>query len=206
MKKLGRTLALLLVLGLALTPALAAEGTGYPDVAADAWYAEAALELQEKGIMTGMEGGRFEAHLPVDRATAVVVLWRLEGCPTPVGTESFPDVQAWYAQAAGWAKEAGIANGYDSGNFGGSDPVTREQLAVFFSRYALYKGEPLAQGVLGLYEDAGEISAWAEEAMAHAVGSGLLQGDEADRLRPHDTADRAALAVMVHRLLLPAAG
>ncbi len=206
MKKLGRTLALLLALGLTLTPALATEGTGYPDVAADAWYAEAALELQEKGIMTGMEDGRFQPHLPVDRATAVVVLWRLEGCPAPTGTDGFPDVQTWYGQAAGWAKESGIAKGYDGGDFGGEDPVTREQLAVFFSRYATYKGEPLAQGVLGLYEDAEDISPWASESMAHAVGSGLLQGDEADYLRPQATADRAALAVIVHRLLLPVAG
>lgn len=206
MKKLGRTLALLLALGLTLTPTLAADGTGYPDVAADAWYAEAALELQEKGIMTGMETGRFEAGLPVDRATAVVVLWRMEGCPAPTEAESFPDVQPWYAEAAAWAKEAGIAVGYDSGDLGGEDPVTREQLAVFFSRYAVYRGEPLAQGILGLYRDTGEVSGWAREALAHAVGSGLLQGDEAGRLHPQATADRAALAVMLHRLLLPVAG
>lgn len=205
MTGLKRIMTLACALTLTVSSALAA-GSSFGDVTGDEWYAAAAEELCEKGIITGVEGGLFAPDRPVTRATVVTVLWRLEGSPEATVSDPFPDVEAWYATAAAWAKGKGIAVGDETGAFRGSEPVTREQLAVFFSRYAAYRQEPLAQGLLGIYADAGEVSSWAREAMGHAVGAGLLQGDEAGRLDPKGTASRAALAVVLQRLLTPAAG
>ena len=205
MTGLKRLAALACALALTLPSGLAA-GSSFADVVGDEWYAAAAEELCEKGIMTGAEDGLFGADRPVTRATAVVVLWRLEGSPEASVAVPFPDAEVWYAPAAAWAKGKGIALGDETGAFRGSDPVTREQLAAFFSRYAAYRQEPLAQGVLGIYTDAEDVSPWAREAMGHAVGAGLFQGDEAGRLDPKGTASRGALAVMVRRMLIPAAG
>ena len=54
--------------------------------------------------------------------------------------------------------------------------------------------------------DRKELKRRAREAMGHAVGAGLLQGDDAGRLDPRGTASRAALAVVLQRMLTPAAG
>ena len=180
-----RLLALLTSLCLFTAPALAAGE--YPDVTGEEWFAPAVESVTEKGIMTG--------------------LWRLEGSPKVSVEVPFTDAETdWYAVPAAWAKGTGVASGYADGSFGGRDLVTREQVACFLYRYAQYKEEPLAEGALGLFCDAADISPWAEDAMRHAVGAGILQGDSQGLVAPGGYADRASLAAMLQRMLTPAAG
>ena len=198
--------ALACALSLLTGPVLAA-GEGYPDVSAGDWFAPAVQEMTEKGVMTGLADGRFAPYAVVDRATVVTVLWRLAGAPAATVAKPFPDaVDTWYDVAAAWAKGRGIATGYADGTFGGSDAVTREQLAAFLYRYACQMGQPLADGTLGLFSDAGAISGWAKTEVSHAVGAGILQGSDRGTLEPQGSANRAALAVMLQRMLIPAAG
>lgn len=205
MKK--RLLALLCALTLFTGSAWGAEERPlYQDIAGDEWFVGAVDELTQKGIMTGVEEGIFGPYLPVTRATVILVLWRLEGSPEAEVAEPFPDVEPWFETAAAWAKGTGIATGYLDGRFGGRDTVSREQMACFLYRYAQYRGEPLAQGALGLFSDAAEISEWAQDAMAHVTGLGIFQGGDGARLDPKGITNRAALAVMIHRMLTPAAG
>lgn len=185
----------------------------YPDVTGTEWYADAVCAVTEKGLMSGVEHGLFAPHREVNRATIVIVLWRMEGQPQSTAVEPFPDTESWYAEAADWAKSVGIATGYGgstpgyhAGDFGGRDPLTREQLAVFLYRYAQYKGEPIAKGMLGLFSDSFNVSKWATDAVRHAVGMGILQGGDGNRLDPKGVASRAQLAVMLERMLTPAAG
>lgn len=204
MKK--RCLALLCALSLTILPARAA-GTGYPDVSGEEWFAAAVEDMTQKKIMTGVEGGLFAPYEPVTRATVITVLWRLEGSPAVTVETPFTDAESdWYAAPAAWAKGTGVATGYADGSFGGRDLVTREQMACFLYRYAQYKGEPLAEGALGLFSDAAAISEWAEDAMRHAVGAGILQGNDKGTVEPQGIANRAALATMLQRMLTPAAG
>ena len=123
-------------------------------------------------------------------------------------SDTFSDVgeNSWYAGAVAYVSGKGYMNGYADGSFGGRDLVTREQVACFLYRYAQYKEEPLAEGALGLFRDAADISPWAEDAMRHAVGAGILQGDSQGLVAPGGYADRASLAAMLQRMLTPAAG
>ena len=178
----------------------------YSDIAGDEWFVEAVDELSQMGIMSGVEEGVFGPYLPVTRATVILVLWRLEGSPDAAVEAPFPDVEPWFATAAAWAKGYGIATGYLDGRFGGRDVVSREQMACFLYRYAQYKGEPLAQGALGMFSDAADISEWAQEAVAHVTGLGIMQGGDGGRLDPAGITNRAALAVMIDRMLTPVAG
>lgn len=178
----------------------------YNDIAGDEWFVSAVDELTQKGIMTGVEEGVFGPYQPVTRATVILVLWRLDGSPEAEVGEPFPDVEPWFETAAAWAKGHGIATGYLDGRFGGRDMVSREQMASFLYRYAQYKGEPLASGALGLFRDSDAISPWAEEAVRHAVGTGILKGNDQGTLEPQGIANRAALAAMLQRMQTPAVG
>lgn len=192
---------------LGLCAGLTLSAAAYSDVPAGSWYEAAVNEAAEKGYMEGVSDTLFAPDAYVDRATAVTVLWRMEGSPAPAATVSFGDVDptAWYAQAAAWAKSSGIANGDDRGDFKPAAHVTRQELAAFLTRYDAYRGAALAEGALNLYTDAGEISDWAVESMAHAVGMGLLEGS-AGRLQPTAPATRAQLAVILQRLTTQAVG
>lgn len=192
-------------LGLSLTGAAAAEFT---DVGSGSWYEKQVQAVADKGIMTGITDTTFAPDAYVTRATVLTVLWRMEGSPEPAGAEGFPDVKegSWCDKAVRWAKEVSIAEGYRDGTLGAGDQVTREQLALFLSRYTYYKGEALAEGVLGLYPDGDKVSKWAVDGMKHAVGAGLITGTREGTLSPLGYATRAELAVILDRFLTPAQG
>lgn len=194
------------------------DGSLYPDVPAAEWFADDIAKVTEMGLMGGSDDGLFHPNDPVSRAAVITVLWRMEGSPAPQSnwqeTRPFPDVNGadplspsyWYAQAAAWAKEAGVATGYEDGSFLGTRAVNREELAMFLYRYTLYKGQPEAQGTLNFFPDADQVSEWAETALCHAVGMGLLQGNDAGELSPQGTALRCQLAAILVRMTTPVAG
>ena len=180
----------------------------FSDVSQQDWYGDEVEFVFEQGLMNGVSDELFSPHTPVTRGMAVTVLYRLEGSPAVADPSGFPDVGAdqWYGDAAAWAKNTGLASGYDTGNFGPNDAVTREQLAVFLWRYADYKGMEIASGVIGGYYDAESVSLWALDGVRHAVGAGLMTGKDGDLLDPGGAATRAELAVILRRLTTPAAG
>lgn len=178
----------------------------FSDVPADEWYTEAVDEMAERGIMSGVDDGIFAPEGTVDRGTVVTVLWRLAGEKKPVG-QPFPDAAGtWYEAASAWCRDMGIAAGYEDGSFRGGQSVTRQELAVFLCNYARWRGDPLAEAPLERFDDADEVAEWAAESVSHAVGIGILKGDNLSCIAPQGKATRAALAVMLQRMLTPAAG
>lgn len=186
-------------------PALAADT--YSDVSQGAWYAAAVEEMTDLGVLTGVTDTLFCPSAPVTRATVVTTLWRMEGAPQPASSSGFTDVprDQWYTQAVDWAAQEAIAQGDGKGLFRPDDPVTREQLAVFFYQYDRHLGGEIAEGVLEQFSDASSVHSWAKEGMEHAVGAGLIQGS-GGKLNPLGTASRAELAVLLQRITTPVMG
>ena len=118
--------------------------------------------------------------------------------------KSFPDVAdgQYYTEAIRWASEKGIVLGYDNGNFGPDDSVTREQLAIILWRFAKYKNSDVSTAEntdIAAYTDASLVNAQALSAMKWAVGSGLIQGTTLTTLEPQGIATNAQLATLVLR-------
>ena len=63
-------------------------------------------------------------------------LWRAAGSPEPQSTSSFTDVSAgsYYAMAAAWTAENGIAAGTGGGKFSPDAVCTRAQIVTFLRR------------------------------------------------------------------------
>lgn len=80
MKNIKRLYAIILTLALAMglcVPAMAAvEDTGFSDVTADTWYAEAAVWCRDNGIMSGTSGTAFSPSSTMTRAMLAAVLYR----------------------------------------------------------------------------------------------------------------------------------
>ena len=172
----------------------------FPDVAPGAWYAGAVQYVCANGLMEGTGNGLFQPDAVTSRAMIVTILYRMAGAPQ-AGSAAFPDVApgAWYADAVAWASASGIVTGYGSGLFGPNDPITREQLAVMLCRFAQSQGEDTAPGGLQDFADAGDVSAFAREAMGWAVSAGLLTGKDGGRLDPQGSATRAEAAAILMR-------
>lgn len=76
--------------------------------------------------------------------------------------------------------------------------ITRKQLAVMLWRYA---GSPAAGSSLEGFTDAGEISDYAQDAMAWAVASGVMGGFGDGQLGPQGEATRAQVAQMLKNFI-----
>ena len=176
----------------------------FTDVSEKDWFYNDAMFVYKNGLMLGTSKTLFSPHGTATRGMMATILWRMEGSPVPKGKNSFTDVEAgkWYADAITWTAENGIFAGYGKDKFGPDDPITREQLAAIFYRYADYKGYDLTvKGNLDKFKDADKITDYAKTAMQWAVGSGLVKGKSGNLLDPQGTATRAEIAAMLHRFI-----
>lgn len=186
-----RTLSLTLAALLTLTPAARC-------VESEPWYAEAERFIYQEGLMNGVEEG-FAPTALATRAAVFQALWNLEGQPYPKTAGMFSDVSidAWYATAASWAQENGLASGDHTHAFRGSAVITRAELATIFHRYLLNRGFPEIDLPAGEnFTDLDEVPDWGLEGMLFCVGYGILSGDK-DRLMPNAAASQAELAAML---------
>ena len=176
----------------------------FTDVSEKDWFYSDVMFVYENGLMLGTSKTLFSPHGTATRGMMATILWRMEGSPAPKGKNSFTDVEAgkWYADAITWTAENGIFAGYGKDKFGPDDPITREQLAAIFYRYADYKGYDLTvKGNLDKFKDADKITDYAKTAMQWAVGSSLVKGKSGNLLDPQGTATRAEIAAMLHRFI-----
>ena len=179
----------------------------FADVNAGDWFYQDVLFSYEKGLMSGMDAAAFAPYANTTRAQIAVIFYRMEGSPAVEGENSFTDVvrdsgTAWFYDAVTWAQQNGIMGGYSNSSFAPNDPITREQLAAIFYRYAQYKGYDTTQGGMAIREfgDYESISDYAMGAMAWAVNTGLVKGDS-NLLYPNGTATRAEIAALLHRFV-----
>ena len=183
------------------TPALGHKCAAYTDIPTD-WAKEGICFVIENGLMVGTTSTTFAPKDTLTRAMLVTVLYRMAGSPTVDAPSGFTDVAdgQWYSDAIAWAAANGIVNGVGGNKFAPSEPVTREQLAAIFFRYA--KAEAPEADVLSGYPDAESVSTYARDAMAWAVSTGLVTGSkEADGtyLAPQGLAAREQAAAILMR-------
>ena len=177
----------------------------FADVPEGAWYEDAVRYVYENGLMTGTGADTFAPDQPTSRAMIATILWRMAGSPVVNYLMDYDDVDpsAWYGEAVRWASSAGVVTGYGDGTFGPDALITREQLAVMLYRFAAFRGYDVSAGGMAVreFDDYGDISDWALEAMAWAVDAGLLGGKEGNVLDPAGTATRAEVAAVLQRFL-----
>ena len=179
----------------------------FTDAVPSAWYHDGVHYCIENGLMQGVSTAKFLPDGSTTRAQLVTILWRLEGSPEPADTVSFGDIAdgAWYAKAVRWAAGSGVVKGYDNGNIGPDDAVTREQMVTILYRVAQHKGYDVSAGedtnILS-FNDTLTVSEYAIPAMQWACGSGMVNGiaQEGEMfLAPKDTTTRAQIATLMMR-------
>ena len=189
-------------------------GYAFRDMPAPGNWAHAGLDYCiSSGYINGLSATTVDPSGTCTRAQLVCILYRIQGEPKVVeGYEldklraPFDDVPRgqWYTNAILWAKLTSIVNGTSATTFDPSGQITREQLAAILYRYTA-KYAPDATGnaaSLADYPDAGSVSAYARDAMAWAVGNGLIKGlphDKTDYLEPGGSTTRAQVATILMR-------
>ena len=155
-------------------------------------------------LMSGIGNDLFGPKLTTTRAQIVQILYNLEGEPKVSGTTPFTDLtNDWYQDAVLWAYQTGVVAGTSSTTFEPDRPVTREQIAVILMEYVtrvLKLERTWTPADLSIFPDAGSVSDWAKDAMADAVGLGLISGASnggQTYLEPQGSATREQVATIL---------
>ena len=155
-------------------------------------------------LMSGIGNDLFGPKLTTTRAQIVQILYNLEGEPKVSGKTPFTDLtNDWYQDAVLWAYQTGVVAGTSSTTFEPDRPVTREQIAVILMEYVtrvLKLERTWTPADLSAFPDAGSVSDWAKDAMADAVGLGLISGASnggQTYLEPQGSATREQVATIL---------
>lgn len=161
MKKMKRTISLLLVLLLLSTGA--AFGAVIPTDVPGSTFEEAITILVEKGIVTGDVDGKFYPDSKLTRAQACIMVVKamnpqeseIKGTVTQPVDSGFSDMTGygWAEGYIAYAVKKGVVNGYPGGTFKPANPVTMNEITAMVVRAAGFKDSQLTGTWPGKYTD-----------------------------------------------------
>ena len=173
--------------------------TGFVDVPASAYYADAVKWAVEKGITTGTSATTFSPEASCTRAQMVTFLWRAAGSPAPKATTTaFTDLDksAYYYDAVLWAVEKGITTGTSATTFSPNATVTRGQTVTFLYRFA---GQPAVSGSSS-FTDVNSSDYYAA-AVQWAKEQGITSGTSDTTFSPTNDCTRGQIVTFLYRQL-----
>lgn len=179
---------------------------GFRDVGADDWFAPSVETISRAGLMVGTTADTFSPYRTLTRAMTAVILHNyqqsLDYNAVFLGTAAFPDVVdgSWCAEAISWLADSGVITGYADGTFGVNGNISRQSFVTMLYRYAQYLGaDTSARGDCSGFVDVDSVGQHARDAMAWAVGTGILSGTQSGELMPLRSITRAEACVILDR-------
>ncbi|MBM6953988.1 S-layer homology domain-containing protein [Enorma phocaeensis] len=186
------------------------------------WYSEPVYLASRMGYMTGYNGTTlFGPEDTIKRGDVAVALYKMagghlqwdevvnEGGSTDDVNYKTPfsdvDENSYWAQAIQWAERMGVVTGYDGTDLFMPDAtISRQELATMLYRYAKVADLEAADvetdaSELDAYADAGQVAAFAKDAVLWAVNADVM-GQDVTALRPADAISRAEVAAMTVRV------
>ncbi len=172
------------------------------DIANSYWGRDAIVNLYNKGIVKGQGNGYFRPDNTITRAEFVQMVVVAFDFIMQGKTANFTDVtdSDWFANSVRIAYANGVVNGTTDTTFSPSKNITRQDMMTILYNAAKAKGVNLTNGDAS-FTDAGDISAYAHEAVAAMVGSNVVSGYTDGSVKPLNNASRAEAAAMLSRLL-----
>ena len=181
-------------------PTIAATFSDLPENAA----AGSIMNMVARGILKGMDNGKFEGELPITRAMVATVLKRLSKDQTINTVQNFKDVKAtdWFADAVKWAQSQGLIKGYEDGTFKANNLVTRQELAIIVERFLKAHGITMDEIKELSYKDLDTLPAWSKDAIIAMAKIGLVEGQTEEMYNPASQFTREELAVMLEKIII----
>ncbi len=202
MKK--KLLSALLTVCLLLTcmTGMAFAASGFSDVPADAYYADAVQWAVSKQITNGTTATTFSPDASCTRAQMVTFLWRANSGQTVRGSMPFRDVpaDAYYRNAVLWASNEKITTGTSSTTFSPDNTVTRGEAVTFLWRASGSPGTFMANTFSDVTGDD-----YYYDAVIWAAAEGITNGTGDGAFSPNDPCTRAQIVTMLYRCATRAA-
>ena len=179
------------------------DDTTYKDIKGH-WAEDDILFVTERGLFNGIEKGKFAPEAKITRGMVVTVLGRMEDVSASGSKSTFDDVprDSYYSAYIAWAAKNDIVYGMDDNLFDPDRAISREEMAVIFSRYMDYKDiDPDYIYEAIDFADNGKIASWAKTEVRKMQRAGIIKGKDNNRFDPQGTGTRAEFAALIRRLI-----
>ena len=121
-----------------------AGNSGFADVAADKYYADAVSWAAENGIVSGVSDGRFAPDSKVTREQLAAILYRYardkrydtEKTADLTGFADYEQIYGYAAEALSWANAEGLVSGRSETALSPQGQATRAEVAAILHRFA----------------------------------------------------------------------
>ena len=161
--------------------------------------------LRENGITSGISATQYGPEQSITRGDFAVMVHKAFGLSSSGTSNAFNDVPsgAYYAQAVSALHALGIVSGIGDGSYAPQGTLSRQDAVCMVQRAMRVSGWNAGDGyasVLSGYSDSGNVSSYAQGAMANAIQVGWLP-THSGRLDPRAPLTRVDMAEMLHRVL-----
>jgi uncharacterized lipoprotein YddW (UPF0748 family) len=160
--------------------------------------------LADRGIVRGFEDRTFRPNQAVRRSEFAALVQTAFPRPPRRTAIAFTDVPTnhWAATAIRRAYETGFLSGFPNRQFRPDEPITRTQMWVSLVG-GLEMGTSGEAPLAELFQDAGQIPAWARGAVAVAAETSIILNQPNLRLlRSEQPATRGDMAACIYQCLL----
>ena len=166
------------------------------DVESWKYFAPGVKWMRANGLTYGTRPGLFEPMNEMNRAQMATFLHRFMDAPPPTGPAPFVDVDpgSYYETAVDWLHGTGITTGTTATTYGGSEPVSRAQMATFLWRLCGEQSAPR-----GPFVDIPRTAYYAR-AVDWLYAVGVTTGKGPQHFVPDDPVTRGQMATFLYRL------
>lgn len=172
----------------------------YDDVTRTDYYYNEITNAINKGYIDPETSRHFGSHDAINRGATAKLFYKLISNKTYIYKNTFEDVaeNTKYAKEITWANDNNAMIGYDNGNFGPEDSLTREQFVLVL--YRIYRDKNKAYDWdHSMLNEAEKVSSWARDAMCWAVAEGIIKGNENGELMAQEAMQKCDVAVIINR-------
>ena len=174
----------------------------FSDIDKPEWAKTYIEALAAREIVAGIGNNKFNPNGNVTRAEFIQMLVKAFELTDSTATTTFKDVKegAWYYNSIATAQKLGIVKGKTDGNFGVTDLISRQDMAVMLYNTAKVAKISLESKNVTEFTDKADISAYAMEAVESVQKAGIVSGIGNGMYAPKNISTRAEAAKIIYSL------
>ncbi len=199
-----RLILLMLILTVMISTSLSVSAiklNEFSDYPGDGFWANEALQAAlDNGLIYGKGEGIIDSNANLTRAEMAAIIVRAFGATKSSDISMYTDIGSdkWYYTEFAKAVRMGVFIGDGTGKMRPDDSITREEAFTVFARAMVL--EETEYSPLAKFNDASNISQWAQTYLAPLVRRGYINGDNLGNINPKSNITRAEFAQFMHNM------
>lgn len=162
---------------------------------------DAITSLSAQGVITGYQDGSFQPRRSISRQEwASVFVKSLNWTSEPGTVLPFTDVSPWAVPYVSALYQYNITTGISTTEFGVKQPISRQDVAVWYARYLGLTDQQQVTGV-STFADQADISDYAKSSVWLMEQLGLMEGNKQHDFAPKQPVQRQAAILVAYRVL-----